>query len=215
MVPELKIIRWILGSEVQVLLFCFRVNCVIHVMSNRGGNWAGCVVTCSTVRGEQISSPLRIMERWVNTSDNWKESRPSSSLTLLTTETNTSTHRCTQGIYHLRKQFRWLLFMLNNRCGIYTAILYHLQETLLCRQVCSVGSHRSSQVLWKRGRTQQTKEPEAHVTACLVLCVLVQCQSNSGPWGILQSHPKSLITQFSTSEISPETIGLSLFWNFF
>lgn len=47
------------------------------------------VVTCSTVSGEQISSPLRIMERWVNTSDSWKESRPSSSLTLLTTETNT------------------------------------------------------------------------------------------------------------------------------
>lgn len=46
----------------------------------------GVIVTCSTVSGEQISSPLRIMERWVNTSESWKESRPSSSLTLLTTE---------------------------------------------------------------------------------------------------------------------------------
>lgn len=59
--------------------------------NREGARWVGCVVTCSTVRGEQISSPLRIMERWVNTSDSWKESRPSSSLTLLTTATHTAT----------------------------------------------------------------------------------------------------------------------------
>lgn len=71
---------------------------VIPDRSSRGGGWSwslvGCVVTCSTVSGEQISSPLRIMERWVNTSDSWKESRPSRSLTLLTTATHTHTHTC-------------------------------------------------------------------------------------------------------------------------
>lgn len=43
------------------------------------------VYTCSIVSGEQISSPLSIMDRWVRTSDSWKASRPSSSLALLTT----------------------------------------------------------------------------------------------------------------------------------
>lgn len=65
-------------------------------MSGRGRNqtWRGklkcvymhvCIGTCSIVSGEQISSPLRIMERWVMTSDSWKASSPNSSLALVTT----------------------------------------------------------------------------------------------------------------------------------
>lgn len=45
----------------------------------------GYSLTCSTVRGELISSPRRKMDLWVSTSDNWKASKPSSSLTLFST----------------------------------------------------------------------------------------------------------------------------------
>lgn len=54
-----------------------------------------CVLTCSIVSGEQISSPRRIMERWVRTSDSWKASKPSSSLAFVTTE------RWTKMLLHL------------------------------------------------------------------------------------------------------------------
>lgn len=43
------------------------------------------LLTCSTVRGELISSPRRNMDLWVRTSDNWKVSKPSSSLALFNT----------------------------------------------------------------------------------------------------------------------------------
>lgn len=119
------------------------VSCVIPVMSIGGGSWVGCTVTCSTVSGEQISSPLRIMERWVNTSDSWKESRPSNSLTLLTTETHTdrlvvecvcateSGNLAMNLILILKpnaehRVFRWLLLVLNNSYDIKTVILYSL-----------------------------------------------------------------------------------------
>lgn len=69
----------------SVLLMC--TTCVTNTQESVIFR-VGCGVTCSTVSGEQISSPLRIMERCVNTSDSWKESSPSNSLTLLTTETH-------------------------------------------------------------------------------------------------------------------------------
>lgn len=50
------------------------------------------VLTCSIVSGEQISSPLRIIERWVRTSESWKASSPSSSLTLVITGRRTEMH---------------------------------------------------------------------------------------------------------------------------
>lgn len=40
-------------------------------------------VTCSTVRGVQISSPLRIMDLWVKTSASWAQSNPRRSAALL------------------------------------------------------------------------------------------------------------------------------------
>lgn len=67
-----------------------------------------CVLTCSIVSGEQISSPLRIIERWVSTSDSWKASRPSSSLALVTTE------RCTEMCYTSATQLSKFDFFLTH-----------------------------------------------------------------------------------------------------
>lgn len=46
-------------------------------------------LTCSTVRGELISSPRRIMDLCVSTSESWKASKPRSSLATFSTKRNT------------------------------------------------------------------------------------------------------------------------------
>jgi len=43
-------------------------------------------LTCSTVRGELISSPRRIMDLCVSTSESWKASKPSRSLAMFSTD---------------------------------------------------------------------------------------------------------------------------------
>lgn len=51
------------------------VSGMFHYDGVLGFSWQ----TCSTVSGVEISSPLRIMERWVRTSASWSEFSPRSS----------------------------------------------------------------------------------------------------------------------------------------
>lgn len=56
----------------------FHIRC-LRTSSDNSPRVVGCSLTCSTVSGVEISSPLRIMERWVSTSASWSEFRPRSS----------------------------------------------------------------------------------------------------------------------------------------
>lgn len=138
--------------------------------------WRVChVVTCSTVRGEQISSPLRIMERWVNTSDSWKESRPSSSLTLLTTETHTDVHcvECISSAEH-----RWFTHI-GVKQQIWITIPHSSEETLLCSQ----GTTAVYRFLIKEVRRSEQSSLEIvlqPVQGFVCLCKVNQTQGKTG-----------------------------------
>lgn len=62
-------------TRVQFLQFFFW-KCSLLWETIRGchGDWS--LRTCSTVSGVEISSPLRIMDRWVRTSASWSEFSP-------------------------------------------------------------------------------------------------------------------------------------------